>query len=263
MENKKEFIIIIVLVSIVLVLGGYIAIDKFVLNKDKSATLTTINDVDIDLNSFYKIADTLNKFDNAFNDVDSKYLGYPYVNGKLKVEKFDSDAALFVSLYDELIPSNTQQTLPAAIVKSNFQKIFGKDLTYSASNIDGGEKYKITYNKTANTYTYTLPTKSGGYTSGYVTKNIKTVLQEDKVIVTRKVFFVEYGIDPTTGALASAVIYKNANKTNRLGEVSFKNGVISENEVIAKYSSRLNTYEYTFKHLKDDDYSLYLIEKIK
>ncbi len=263
--NKKGFIItIIILLVIILVLGGYIAVEKFILNKEENSTITVINDTEIDLNSFYQIADTLNKFDSAFNDINSTYLGYPYVARKLMAEKFDLGAALYVSAYGELQPTSEAKTLPEIIVKNNFEKIFGKNLKYKAKSINAGDTYKLTYAKDKANYSYTLNSPKVPYSAGYVVKNIKTKLADEKIIVTRKVFYVEYeNIDEATGVPTIATIYKNPDKNSKIGQVSVRKGILSENEVVAKYGSKLNTYDMVFKHNKDDDYSFYLIEKTK
>ena len=60
MENKKTIILIIILVLLVLGLGGYIAYDKFILNKEKETEyITVINDVSIDVNKLYKVGEIL------------------------------------------------------------------------------------------------------------------------------------------------------------------------------------------------------------
>ena len=77
-ENKKFIITIVILVFIILGLGGFIYYDKFYKTEKEEKTITTIDNVDIDLNSFYLVGDTLEKFDKAFNDKNSTYFGYIY-----------------------------------------------------------------------------------------------------------------------------------------------------------------------------------------
>lgn len=264
MENKKGItILIIILVVIILGLSGFIALDKFVLNKSLSSSKTTIDDVDIDINSFYQIADVLNKFDNAFGDPNSTYLGYPYVDKKLAVEDFDPGAALYVSAYSELVATNTPQYLSANVIKGNFEKMFGKKLKFENKSIDAGDLYKLKYNKETATYTYTLATPKLKYSPGYYAINTKTRLEDDKIIVTRKVFYVEYATNNETGIATVANIYSEDKPTTKIGAVDLRNGIINENEVIAKYGSKLKTYDVTFKYNKGIEYNLYLIQRIK
>ena len=85
---------------------------------------------------------------------------------------------------------------------------------------------------------------------------MKTTLTDDLVIVTRKVFFVEY-------SGTNAIIYKDATKSNKLGEVKLNNGEVTLQEVTGKYGSKLNTYDITFKLGSDDIYNFYKIERTK
>ena len=264
MENKKGYIITIIVMFLIIVgLGGFIALERSVLKKSESSTITTIGENEINLNSFYQVADIMNKFDNAFNDNNSKYVGYPYSEKKITAEKFDFDAALFLSTYSELFATNTEQTIPEGKIKSNFETIFGNNLKYESKSINAGDTYKITYSKDNANYTYTLAPTKAPYTSGYVAKNINTKLEEEKIVVTRKVFYVEYEqtLDNTTPTVAT--IYKDASKAQRIGQVNLRKGVLSDSEILAKFSSKMNTYNMIFKHVKDAEYNFYMIEKIK
>ena len=257
MENKKTIILIVFLVLIILGLGGYIAYDFIKEKEEESNPITVIDKVSIDLNSLYQIGNTLNSFDNAFNNPNSKYFGYIYNSKKILAKNFDQGAALFSAMYNDLAASNTQQVLMGIQVKSKFEKIFGKNLKYASTSIDGGN-YQITYNADNDTYSYVAPTNNNFYSTGYITKNIQTSLETDKIIVTRKIIYVEYDTNSS-----KAILYKDSSKGNKLGELSLRNGELSLNEVIAKYGSRLNTFELTFNESNDNDYNFYQIEKIK
>ena len=52
MENKKFVVTIVILIIIILGLGGFIALDKFVINKKDDDTITQIGDEEINLNAF-------------------------------------------------------------------------------------------------------------------------------------------------------------------------------------------------------------------
>ena len=49
MENKKFVVTIVILIIIILGLGGFIALDKFVINKKDDDTITQIGDEEINL----------------------------------------------------------------------------------------------------------------------------------------------------------------------------------------------------------------------
>ena len=76
MENKKIIITIVILVLIILGLSGFIYYDKFYKTEEEKATITTIDNVDIDLNVMYQVGDILTKFDDTFNDNNSNYFSY-------------------------------------------------------------------------------------------------------------------------------------------------------------------------------------------
>ena len=265
-EKKKPNILIIILLVIILGLGGYIAVDKLILSKseDNTTTVVVIDDVQIDLNAMYQIGDTLNKFDSAFNDPDSSYFGYPYkIEKRLAASKFDNGAALFAAMHDDMTGTNTAQYLIGGNVKKNFEKIFGKNLAYKPASINAGKSYNIIYNDTNGNFSYTAPTTTTMYRNEYIAQNIKTKVEEETIMVVRRVFYVEYknsgGADVT-----QADIYTNDTKSKLIGTISLRNNTISEKEILAKYGSKLGEYVFTFKQNNGmDDYCLYSIEKTK
>ena len=260
--NKKPYIItIVIFILISLGLGGYIAYNYFVEKEDKVKVITMVDDVKINLDAFYQVSDTLERFDLAFNKPNSKYLGYIYSKKIIKVKEFDENAALYSAMSKELISSNINQTIVADKVNGNMESMFGIYLKYDNKTLDVNDKVKINYDSNTSTYSYTMPTNTANYSEGYVTKNVKTILKEDNIIVTRKVYYVEYnGTDSNT---TRATIYTDANKGHKLGEVKVKNGEASEKEVLAKYGTRLNTYDVTFTKNTDDDYTFNKIERVR
>lgn len=257
MENKKSIILIIILVLLVLGLGGYLAYDKFILNKEKETEyITVINDVSIDVNKLYKVGEILNTFDKAFGTSDTKYLGYLYNSKSINVKDFDKNAAIYVSLYSDLVRSNTEQNISNERIKNKYENIFGKTLEYKPSNIDLGNNIKVTYDEGNKIFKYTASITNNDHKSEYLVRNIKTTLKDDLVIVTRKVFYVEY-------SNGSATIYPTASKDIRLGEVRLNNGEVDLKEVTGKYGSKLNTYDITFKLGDDDEYNFNKIERTK
>ena len=259
MDNKEGLIItIVILVLISLVSIGYIVYDKFLAKNDSEEEyITVINDVSIDINKMYKVGEILSKFDKAFSTSDSKYLGYIYSTKIIEARDFDKEAAIYVSIYSDLVRSNTEQTISNEIVKNRYEKIFGKSLKYKPNNkLDFGENINITYDETNKVYKYTASITNNDHKSEYLARNMKTKLKDDLVVITRKVFYVEYsGI--------SAIIFTDSSKTNRIGTVKLQDGEVSLEEVTGKYGSKLNTYEFTFKLGSNDEYNFYKIERTK
>ena len=170
---------------------------------------------------------------------------------------FDKNVAIYASIYPSLVRSNTEQTISNEIVKNRYEKIFGKSLKYKPNNkLDFGENINITYDETNKVYKYTASITNNDHKSEYLARNMKTKLKDDLVVITRKVFYVEYsGI--------SAIIFTDSSKTNRIGTVKLQDGEVSLEEVTGKYGSKLNTYEVTFKLGSKDEYNFYKIERTK
>ena len=256
--NKKLFILIITVLSI-LVVGslGFIVYDKLIkAAEEEKEYITVIDDASIDVNKLYEIGEILDNFDKAFGTSDSKYLGYVYNNKVLEARDFDKNAAIYASIYPNLIRSNTEQTISNARIKSRYEKIFGKALEYKPASLDLGNNIKVTYDETNKTYKYTASITNNDHKGEYLVRNMKTTLKDDLVIVTRKVFYVEYSNN-------SAIIYTNSSKGTKLGSVSLKNGEVSLKEVTGKFGSKLNTYDFTFKLGSDDEYTFNKIQRTK
>ncbi len=266
-EKKGPVVLIIILLIIILGLGGYIAVDKLILNKndEEVRTVVTIDDNNIDLNALYQIGDTLTKFDNAFNDLNSNYFGYLYqIDQRLMASKFDNGAALFVAMHDDMVGTSSAQYLIGGNVKKEFEKIFGKNLVYKPANVAAGKSFNIIYNEGNGNFTYTAPTMSNVYASQYIAKNMKTELDDDMVKITRRVFFVEYKSSEGSSDITKVDIYTNHNKNKLVGSLNLRNNVLSEEEVLAKFASKLDKYVFTFKQNdKVDEYCFYSIEKVK
>lgn len=253
--NKKLFIFIIVVISIIAVGSlGFIVYDKFISKQDNDKEyITVIKDASIDINKLYKVGEILDKLDKAYAR-DSKYQGYIYNTKILEVRDFDKNAALYAAIYPEIINSNTDQTISNERVKNRYLNMFGKGLDYKPTSLEISEGFKIEYDKATKAYKYKAPIITNDHKNEYLARNIKTTIKDDLVIVTRKAFYAEY-----TGN--NAIIYTSSAKNLKVGEVTLKNGEVSIKEVIGKYGSRLRTYDVTFKLGSDDEYSLYKIER--
>lgn len=260
--NRKPYVTaIVIFVLISLGLGGYIVYDYFYKKEDKVKVVTMVDDVKINLNTFYQISDTLERFDLAFNNHTSDYFGYIYNEKVIKVKEFDEDAALYSAMIKELVPSNVNQTIVADKVNGNMESMYGIYLKYNNKTLDVNDRVKINYDSNTSTYSYNIPTNTANYSEGYVTKSVKTILKEDAIVVTRKVYYVVY--NGTDGNTTRASIYKDENKGYKLGEVKVKNGEANEKEVLDKYGTRLNTYDVTFIKNSDEDYTFNKIEKVR
>lgn len=267
MERKKgPVVLIIILLVIILGLAGYIAVDKLFLSKKGDETsVMVIDDVNIDLNVLYQVADIMGKFDRAYNDVNSSYFGYLYnTQSNLYADKFDNGAALYAAMYDDMIGTSTAQYLIGGNVKASFEQIFGKNLAYKPADVAAGKTFNIKYNEGNGNFTYTAPELSETYSNEYVIRNVKTDLKEDKVMITRRVFFVEYQKSAGSEDVTQAKVYTNHNKSKLVGTLNLRNNVLSVDEVLAKYGSKFDKFVYTFeKNESTDDYNFYSIEKVR
>ena len=257
-NNKIYGTVIIVLLVLVLGLGGYIAYEKVFLTTEEDP-MTSIGDVDIDLNAFYQISNTLNSLDSVFNDSSSSYFGQPYGQKRVLAKDLNDSLANYIALQGILLKTGKEQTIPGDVVKSRHNNIFGDNKKYMAKSIDDNGN-KINYLADSNSYKYTLTSTDEYYKSGYVTYNQRTSLTADKVIIKRKIFYVDYSTD--TGVVVAS-IYKNNNKTQYLGKITLSKGVLNPAEVIGKYGSRIMTYEYIFTKEGRDEYTFYSIEQSK
>lgn len=251
MERKSFVITIIVFMLIILGLGGFIVYDKFIVKDNTDDKNTVINDVSVDVNGLLKVSKILDILDNAYNNNDSNYFGYMYKIKTVDAKNYDIKAAIYAVIYNNMIRSNTEQTITSDFVKNKVKEIFGSSLKYTANNLDAGDNIKISYNDGKYIYTAPIPTNN---LNKYYVRNVKTELSTDSVVVTRKVFYSEANGN-------SATIYVDSSKKTRIGEVSLRNGEIDTKEVISKYGSKLSAYEYTFKYDLGEFY-LYRIERV-
>ena len=263
MENKKYVVTIVILIFIVLGLGGFIALDKMVFNKKEDNSVTKIGEFDINLIVFDHIEDTISTLNRAYNDPNSTYFGYLYSKEEITANNYDKPAALFAAIYDELAGTNTIQIIPAGIVKTRYEDLFGKKANYEPKSISAGNIYNIVYDLTTDSYSYNFSTVYNTYSPEFVEKTIKTTYDGELIKIAKKVFYVEY-VPPAAGApVTQANIYTSKNKSKLIKTVDLKGNVINADEIIAKYSSKIPTYTYTFKQKSAERYEFYSIEKTK
>lgn len=261
MENKKTVIALIIFIIMTLSLAGYIVVDKFVLSKELKPKTTQVGDVEVNLNVFEQINETLNTFDAAFNDTNSKYVGYLFSQKEITSDNFDQNAALYASIYRSIIGNGTQQTLPGGIVKTNYEKLFDNKMQYKAKSIDAGNIYKINYDIVSDNYTYIATVPQNIYTPTLMEKNIETTVEDDNIVIKRKVFLVEYVAEGA--AYTKANIYKSQTDKTLVATMPLKNNTLNVKELIGKYGTKLKTYKYTFKQKSIDEYKFYSVEESK
>lgn len=257
-SKKVATAVISILLVIILGLVGFIVYDKVLSGKEaEKEYITVINDVSIDINKLYKVGEILDKLDKAFAKNDSTYQGYIYNNKILEARDFDKNAAIFASMYSDIIRSNTDQTISSERVKYRYKKIFGRELDYKPASLELGDNITVTYDSTNKIYKYKATIVTNDHSGEYLTRNIKTKVEDDKVVVTRRVFYVEYSNNNI------ATIYTDSSKSSKLGIVKLQDGEVSPKEVIGKFGSKLKTFDYTFKLGSEDEYNLYKIERTK
>ena len=193
--NKKVIITIVILVLLVIGLGGYIAYDKIYLNYfNEESAKTTINEVTLDVNDLFEVGKVLEKLDNAYGDNNSTYFGYLYDLKKRvnKVSELGKDELTYAAIHDEIIFSGTEQKLPAAKVKNNMNEMFGSNTKYNEATITAGTSYIFNYDDVTKSYIYAIPAPTTIYSPTYIVRNISTSVEDGKIIITRKAFYVEY-----------------------------------------------------------------------
>lgn len=261
--NKKWVITIIILILIIIGLSSFIVLDKFIMSSDTVKT-TQVGDVSIDLGVFSEIDETIAKMNRAFNNSESTYFGYLYSSDEITKNTFEKDARLYLSIYDNLSNTTDGQTIPGGIVKTNFESIFGKKISYTAKKIEIGKNATIEYDKSTDTYTckYAEPIKYDVYSPKFYEKSVETIVEDEKITISRKVFYVEY-VAEGGNDINKAKIYKSKDKKNLVATMNLKNNSINIDEVIGKYGTRFSTYTYTFKETAFNEYEFYSIEKTK
>lgn len=257
--NKKGIIAIVVLTLTTALLAAYIIHDKLFLKEEEKNAAITIDNKEVMINDMFEINEIVNIFDKAFNDPTTNYFGYPYKT-KLYTKNFDKGAALYVSIYDEMEKSDAVQLIRESKIINNLNRIFGDNLEYERVDLNIGEGYKTEFGATPY-LAYIAPKKKNDlYSPELITITTKTNLEDDKILLTRKVFYIEYEEDENTKEIKTASIYKSPKKEKKFGRVNLKNGEINRNQIIGSYGSKLDTYIYTFLY-KKSKYSLYKIHK--
>jgi hypothetical protein len=263
-ENKKAVIVtFIILILIIAGLVGFIVLERVLMNKKiEEPTTVMIGEVEIRPESFYQVYNTLERFDRAFNYEDSKYFGYVYKKRKIEIDKFDSTIALYAALRADMKATQEQKIIPESLVKAEFEAMYGENLKYEAKEIEKGDNFDISYNKTTG-YTYVSNDIVQSYTPGIMTINSKTAVENGKIIVTRKVFYVEY-VKNDAGVPTMVTIYNDMNKSQKLGKIDIIKKGINQEELLGKFSSKISTYNFIFKqNAKDNNFALSRIERIK
>ena len=92
------------------------------------------------------------------------------------VKDFDKNAAIYVSLYDDLIRSNTEQNISSERIKNKYEKTFGKSIEYKPSDLELGDNIQVSYDESNKMYKYTASITNNDHKSEYLARNMKTTL---------------------------------------------------------------------------------------
>lgn len=266
-KSKKPMIISFIVLGVIIIgLVIYVILDLKINHKKEENNEIIINDISFDLNNLYKIDEILKKFDIAFNNEDSTFYGYPYKERKIAISEFDNSAAKFLILKNNMIPTQNKSNakfISEIKIKSDFENIFGKNLEYKASDIEAGDNFVIKYDSNTLRYAYYFIDNNQSLQSGISTINYKTKIEEGKIIVTRKVFYIEYVVDEN-GTISTANIYNDISKSKKLGTINVTKTPPREKELLAKFSNSLSEYEFIFLENQEGiNYNLDKIVKIK
>ena len=262
-KNNKGFIItIIILIVIILGLGGFIAYDKFLKKEDEEEKIVEVEDAELNLNTFYQVGDILNQFDKAFSDTSSTFFGYPYRAKKLTAKNFDISAALYLSSYSLLTKNGVHTLLKESKVEDNFVKIFGDNLKYTGGEVVAGDNYHILYDGSAKLYGAALQPEVRNKLISYNAVTTKTSVTENEIIVTRKVYYLEYESADNGVTATKAYIYPDNAKQQLVTTMSLTDGKLNEKELLGKYGSKLKTFKYTFSRKNEQTYNFYSIEMV-
>ena len=258
MKDKKNLIIFVLIIIIAILIGLLICNNK----KEKVVEEVDKN-IDFNLEGYYQIGEDLKLFDSAFNDSYSDYFGYLYKSDSLDAKDFDIKAALYLALYSELNHDGETNYINSEIVKSNFYKVFGNDLEYKPMSFEAGRVFEFNYNEATGFYEINSPGVGGVYFPEIHSKNDYSTETEDSVVVSRKMFYLEYVSNNSGTDLTKIDIYKNIDKKDKVGTMTLSDSGVDEEKIFKKYKDKLDSYKLTFKKNDSGEFYFSKIEKEK
>ena len=241
--------LVILLFVISLSLGGYIVYLKLFTKEVKTVTKETseaLEQVQLEGGSLLEVEDIINTFEYAYNDSFSNYFGYIYSSDKIDASNFDAGAALFACLYPDLEESPNVSYVANNTVRTRYKSIFGEEAKYTPKNVSAGVGYDINYDPINKYFAYQRVSAGGYFYPTYVTFNDTTSISSEKVIITKRVAYLEYSTDHTT-----INVFSDKDKDDQLGVIGVSEGSFDLNEITAKFKSSLAQYKYVF--VKDKD----------
>jgi hypothetical protein len=259
MKDKKNLVIFLLIIIIALLVGILICNNT----KKEVKKENTNKNINFNLEGFYQIGEDLRLFDIAFDDSYSDYFGYLYNNQVLEVKDFDMKAALYLSLYGELNHDGETTIIQSDKVKENFYKIFGNNLEYKPMSFEAGRVFEFNYNEELNIYEINSPGVGGVYFPEIHLRNLSSTVNGNTVEVVRKMFYLEYSSNNSGTDLTKIEIYKNVNKSEKLGTMTLPEKGVNEDKIFKKYGDKLDNYKFTFTKGDDGNYYFSKVEREK
>ncbi len=259
MKDKRNCIIFILIIIIACLLGIIISLN----NKNKINKEKVVENIDFNIEGFYQIGEDLKLFDIAYDDSYSDYFGYLYSSDLIEAKDFDIKAALYLVLYKELNHDGEYTNISSLEVEKDFYKIFGNNLKYQPMSFEAGRVFKFNYNEESNSYEFNSPGVGGVYFPEIHLKNISSVATEDSVIISRKMFYLEYVSNNSGTDLTKVDIYKNIDKKEKIGTMTINEQGVDEEKIFKKYNDKLDIYNFTFTKSDDGNYYFNKVEREK
>ena len=130
-------------------------------------------------------------------------------------------------------------------------------------SFEAGRVFKFNYNEESNSYEFNSPGVGGVYFPEIHLKNISSVATEDSVIISRKMFYLEYVSNNSGTDLTKVDIYKNIDKKEKIGTMTINEQGVDEEKIFKKYNDKLDIYNFTFTKSDDGNYYFNKVEREK
>ena len=251
-RSGKGFLIFVNIVLFICCIGlvVFIVYNKYFIIEDNTPvikkTSEALEQVQIDGTGLLDVEDTINSFEYAYNNPFSNYFGYIYSNKLLKSSDFDEGAALFACLYPYLDESVNVSYVANNTVKAKYKSIFGPEKVYNPNNVNAGGGYDIKYDPINKYYAYQRLGVGGYFYPTFVTFNESSSISEEKIIIVKRVAYLEYNPEHTM-----INVYVDKTKSKAVGVISVTEGAFNPSEIKAKYKSSLSQYKFIFVKSKD------------
>lgn len=286
-SNKIKNILIVTLIIIIIVL--FVIINIFIkndkTNNEKTKIAVTskkkseIKNIDIQNNEMVNI---FNRYNSMYDYLDmlkydgTSYFDYFYRNDKVDSDNLDENVKFMITVYNTYgnILENTEIIKGAKEkIDEDSMKLFGSKINYkkiSSKSYQGKllvgavNGYSIMYEDNNSDF-YIEEAGLGGVTSlDYVLKKTKAYKNGDYLIIENVIMFTYQETDDpvklfkTAGDLSNYSSSKNINSLSLIDEIAYNKEINIDN-----YEDKLDTFRWTFKKDKNNNYTFYSVEKIK